>query len=140
MKMKRRSNAKTQEKTKLQKLFPIQKKLLNLYNALLQASSFSKDEFYNNFNINDKHNCDKLIQKARIVFSEFDIIGVGTVGEDTLICFNPPLNKMEHGAAITNLWKIHSNSISLRLTVTQTRILIILIMTTIKSIVYVVLV
>ena len=37
-----------------------------------------------------------MIQKARIVFSEFDIIGVGTVGEDTLMCFNPPLNKMEH--------------------------------------------
>ena len=44
-KMKARSNAKTQEKNKLQKLFPIQKKLLNLYDALLQASSFSNDEF-----------------------------------------------------------------------------------------------
>ena len=66
MKMKRRSNAKTQEKTKLQKLFPIQKKLLNLYNALLQASSFSNDEFYNDFNINDKRNCEQLIPQRPV--------------------------------------------------------------------------
>ena len=94
--MKARSNAKTKEKTKLQKLFPIQKNLLNLYDALLQASSFSNDDFYNDFNINDKRNCDKLIQKACTVFSEFDIIEVGTVGNPLVFCFNPPLNKMEY--------------------------------------------
>ena len=65
-----------------------------MYNALLQASSFSNDEFYNDFNRNDKRNCDELIQKARTVSSEFDIIEVGTVGEDMLLRFNPPLNKM----------------------------------------------
>ena len=50
----------------------------------------------NDFNVNDKRNCDELIQKARTVFSEFDIIEVGTVGNPLVFCFNPPLNKMEH--------------------------------------------
>ena len=39
----------------------------------------------NDFNVNDKRNCDELIQKAHTVFSEFDIIEVGTVGNPLVL-------------------------------------------------------
>ena len=55
-----------------------------MYNALLQASSFYKG------------NSEQVIQKARTVFSEFDIIQVGFVGRSKFLRFNPPLNQMEY--------------------------------------------
>ena len=76
-------------------LFPFGEKLKKLYDALLQASSFANDNSYRGFNENDTSNSDKYICKARIVFSEFDIIEYG-VNLSKMTKFNPPLNSLEH--------------------------------------------
>ena len=80
---------------KKENLFPFGEKLKKLYDALLQASSFANDSSYRGFNENDTSNSDKYICKARIVFSEFDIIEYG-VNLSKMTKFNPPLNSLEH--------------------------------------------
>ena len=74
--------------------FPLGEKLQKLYFALLQASSLCNDDFFKDFNTFDKPNRDTLIYKARVVFSEFDIVECGK-DATMLLTFDPPLNSLK---------------------------------------------
>jgi len=69
-------------------MFPLCKKLEHLYKVLLSASSYHDVQEYSNFDYEDKV---KTREKARIMFSEFDITGY-VCGADQWKYFDPPLN------------------------------------------------
>ena len=69
-------------------VFPLCKKLEHLYKVLLSASSYHDVQEYSNFDYEDKV---KTREKARIMFSEFDITGY-VCGADQWKYFDPPLN------------------------------------------------
>ena len=79
----------------MKRLFPLRETLKKLYDALCIASSFSNNEFYRNFDINDARNIDTLILKARTVFSEFDIVAYSTKN-GAWLWFDRPLNDASH--------------------------------------------
>ena len=69
-------------------VFPLCKKLEHLYKVLLSASSYRDVHEYSIFDYEDKV---KTREKARIMFSEFDITGY-VCGVDQWKYFDPPLN------------------------------------------------